>query len=683
MKRCVSMLKMFDAKQKTAREWKLSGPAAVQCILLVIAVINCRVHNLSYRTAVQYWIFQFMVIFLPGLAACLLLRLEFVKDTMVIAMSYALGTMIVVAEYLLLMPAGLPKYSPYAAVITSMAALFICYKKKGTVKWKQDDRDWGICILFLSVVLIIGFFVVSLVNTMPNETGGTGYYADWLFWAGNNISFTKGFPPQNFRVVGQVFNYHYFSSMIVAQMNLITGIDLEALTFYFSPLLPAVLLVFSGYALFCMMLKRRRFRILAMVLLFLTGGTTVTYAEHIYICPFGFDYGYAYGMLAVMTLVFIVKQEDLRIKEVLLSALLIAMTTGCKGPIGMVILMGFGIAAFMFLVKRQWKRGLVCGFIWLFSFAAVYFFFISSRNIGTSVGRAQLFVGIKEAFYQSQWVQDIFRTLSEKYNLPNIILVLITLWLYVYRANKAAVILLLTAIAFCVAGGIKKKTTPVLPSLIGICAWGIFLVLSIIQSGSSQMYFLMAIIPFAVLAGLYAIENIPASRRKIQNVLLAAVVAMACMGFYAWQEVIALKVKEGILCVNQALEPEFYSKYYVSRNDYEAYEWIKENTKEDVVVAVDYFYDKEGRPQEMAAGVFSERFVWNDGKYSNDSEVKRRRQVVEDLVTGDAEALRTMEEEGVSYFMQTLSVNPDFHMEPEGGECVFENKSFRVYKLNR
>ena len=75
--------------------------------------------------------------------------------------------------------------------------------------------------------------------------------------------------------------------------------------------------------------------------------------------------------------------------------------------------------------------------------------------------------------------------------------------------------------------------------------------------------------------------------------------------------------------------------------------------------------------------------MWNDGKYSNDSEVKRRRQVVEDLVTGDAEALRTMEEEGVSYFMQTLSVNPDFHMEPEGGECVFENKSFRVYKLNR
>ncbi len=675
------MLKMFAAKREITREWRLFGPAAVQCILLSLAVINCGAHNLPYRTAVQYWVFQFMVIFLPGLAAFLLMRPGFAKDITVLAMSYALGAMIVVAEYLLLMPAGLSKYSPHAAVITSLAALMICYKKRGAVKRERDGRDWGICILFLSVVLIIGFLVVSLVNTMPKETGGTGYYVDWLFWAGNNISFTKGFPPQNFRVVGQNFYYHYFSSMIVAQTNLITGIDLEVLTFYFSPFLPAVLLVFSGYALFCTMLKRRRFRVLAMVLLFLTGGTTVTYAEHIYICPFGFDYGYAYGMLSVMALVCILRREEFQIKETLLSALLIAMTTGCKGPIGMVILMGFGIAAFVFLVKRQWKRGFVGGFIWLFSFVAVYFFFLSSRNVGTSAGRAQLFVGIREAFYQSQWIQDIFCVLSEKYNLPDGILVLPTLWLYVYRANKAAVILLLTAIVFCVAGGIKKKADPVLLSLIGICVWGIFLVLSIIQSGSSQMYFLMATIPFAALAGLYAIENIPASRKKHQNVLLAAVVASACMGFCTWQKVIAPKVEEGILCVSRALDQTFYSKYYVSLDDYEAYEWIKENTKEDAIVAVDCFYDKEGRPQEMTAGVFSERFVWNDGKYSNSSEVKRRRQVVEELITGDAEALRTMEEEGVSYFMQTLSVNPDFHMEPEDGECVFENQSFRVYGL--
>lgn len=673
------MLKICAAK---FREWGLTGFVIVQGILLVMLVMICAVHNLSYWTAVEYWIFQFVGIFLPGLAAVLLMKVNFENDILVFALSYALGIVILIIEYFLLMPAGLSKYALYAAVITGSAALFFCYKKRMSVKWGQDSRDWVICILFLILVLIVDFFVVSLVNTMPNETGGTGYYVDWLFWAGNNISFTKGFPVQNFRVVGEPFYYHYFSSIVVSQTNLITGIDLNILTFYFSPVLPAILLVFSGYVLFLSLLKRRGLRVLAMILLFFTGGTTVTYAEHIYICPFGFDYGYAYGMLAVMVLIYIIKREDFCIKEVFLSALLIAMTTGFKGPIGMVILMGFGVAAFVFLIRKHWRKGFIYGFIWFFSFVMVYFFFISGRGIGTSVERARLFVGLRDAFYQSQWMQDIFGSLTEKYDLPNKALILLTLWLYIYRADKAAVILLLTAVACCVGAGIKKKTDTVLLSLIAICIWGIFLVLTIIQSGSSQMYFLMAVIPFAVLAGLYAIENIPSVFVKFRAIMLVIVLGAACMGIYTWQKVILPKAKEGVMCVNQMLDKAFYSKYYVSGSDYEAYRWIRENTEEDAIVAVDYFYDEDEQPQEMAAGVFSERFVWNDGKYSKSKEVLSRRRVVEKFLEGSTQALQVMKKEGVVYFIQTLSVNPDFYMSLDDMECVFQNERFRVYKLS-
>lgn len=672
---------MIEILAGKLKEKKGSGLFIVQCIILLMAVLTCSVHGLSYWIALKYWLFQMLGVFLPGLAVLLLLKLNFEKSILILVLSYAFGTIILLLEYFLLMPAGLSDYSPYAAIPLSLVSLFICYKKGGNLKWEHDRGDWVICILFLLLVLLIDFFVVSLVNSMPNETGGTGYYIDWLYWAGNNISFTKRFPVQNYRVVGEVFRYHYFSSIVVAQTYFITGINLEILTFYFSFFLPAVLLVFSSYAFFSSLLGKKKFRVAAMILLFFTEGTTVTFADHIYMNPFGLDYGLSYGMLAIMVLITMIREEKFSGRRVLLSALLLAMATGCKGPVALVVLMGFGVTALVLLIGGYWKKGITYGLIWLFSFGMIYLFFVSGGNINVSAERAQLFVGIKEAFYQSEWIQNIYQSLVERYHMPDKILILPTIWLYVYRANKAAVILLLIAVAACIVKWKKKKADLILLSLVAICAWGIFLMVSIIQSGGSQVYFMMAAIPFAISAGLYVMENIPREYGKMQVVLWLVVGIAAGSGMNTWRNMILPKAREGILCVNRMLDRDDYSRYYVSYSDYEAYEWIRENTEEQAVIAVDCFQDVKKQPQEMAAGVFSERFIWNDGMYSKSEEVLRRKKVVKKFLARDKKALQMMKEEGVAYFVQTLSVNPDFHMDSDVAECIFSNRSFKVYQF--
>ena len=58
-------------------------------------------------------------------------------------------------------------------------------------------------------------------------------------------------------------------------------------------------------------------------------------------------------MLSIYELLKLKEQENLSIKEAILSGLLVAMTTGCKGPVGIVVLIGFGIAAVNYIFQKN------------------------------------------------------------------------------------------------------------------------------------------------------------------------------------------------------------------------------------------------------------------------------------------------------------------------------------------
>ena len=95
--------------------------------------------------------------------------------------------------------------------------------------------------------------------------------------------------------------------------------------------------------------------------------------------------------------------------------------------------------------------------------------------------------------------------------------------------------------------------------------------------------------------------------------------------------------------------------------------------------ALDIFeYDKMRK--EVMLGVFSERFIWNDGQYSSESERNRRRKLAVDALKGDEAALQEMKKEKVKYLIQTLSQNPDDVI--EGLDIVYEKGGYRVYSLD-
>ena len=235
-------------------------------------------------------------------------------------------------------------------------------------------------MIFILLIFLLDLFSVSFVNTIPGEINGNGYYVDWLFWTGNNLSFTKGFPPQDYRLCGEIFNYHYFSSIIIAQSNFVTGIDTVVLSFYFSFMIPAVLLATVSYTFFSSVLKKREYIVLAMIISLFAEDSSLTFIWHIYFCPFGYDYGYIFGMLSVYVLSELVKKRDTGVRMISLSAILISMTTGCKGPVGIVILMGFGAVSLYYILQKQYKKGILLGAVWLGAFLLTLCFYFRRRH---------------------------------------------------------------------------------------------------------------------------------------------------------------------------------------------------------------------------------------------------------------------------------------------------------------
>lgn len=248
---------------------------------------------------------------------------------------------------------------------------------------------------------------------------------------------------------------------------------------------------------------------------------------------------------------------------------------------------------------------------------------------------------------------------------------------------KAAVLLFIVGILYLLYAWVHKHIDLVLLIFCVICPWGMALTITTAQQGGSEMYFMMSVIPYGAAAGFYAIERMHKVKYLYLNMMLSVVVTAMYLNFSSFLYNAYFKSRQGLLCIRNQQEAADFSIYYATNADYEAYEWIKNHTDKEAIIAADYLFDANNQTQQMVAGVFSERYIWNDGKYSvNTPEIERRKGIIERLLNGDGSAARELKENGVTYFMQNLLVNPDFNLEEEYGTCVFENPGFRVYKLD-
>ena len=62
------------------------------------------------------------------------------------------------------------------------------------------------------------------------------------------------------------------------------------------------------------------------------------------------------------------------------------------------------------------------------------------------------------------------------------------------------------------------------------------------------------------------------------------------------------------------------------------------------------------------------------------AEIGRREKIISLMYNNDVEALKQLEEEGVDYIVQTVSITPQFVANMNYLELVAESKNIRVYR---
>ena len=541
----------------------------------------------------------------------------------------------------------------------------------------QNSGSWCVIVVF-ALLLLICFFVVSFANLLPNEiqNGGTAvYYVDWLFWIGNNISMEKSFPVYDYRLYGTSFNYHYFSSIFLAYSSMVTDIDPTILGFYYSPLIPVFLMTAFSYLLISSLVKNKYLKIIALICILFTEGTTITYVWHILFCPFGYDYGYAFGMASVLYLIYF-NREEFSISFLILTIISIALCTGSKGPVSVVILIAFGIDALSKLLMKN-NKGFLYGILWLASFVVIYFVFVKGDY--TAISAQKLFIGdLKNAFLNNRFEMSIYYNLINRFPFLNkYILAAITSVIYIFQSNPSAITLFVVGTIHFLRNLVKKSYDIINLEILSITVWGILLTLISYQQGGSQMYFVMSTIPFSITLGFQSLEKINKRNKKM---LAGFVICIGfLMGFYNWNKIINNRIEYSLNYYEKKTMP--FTNFSLTKEEYEAYKWLSDHSETNAIVAVDTF-NSHGFDSRMTAGVFTERYIWNDGKYSSEiDELERRNDIVNRIMNGDYKALYALKDEGVDFFVDIIdekqidSINASIDL-----ECVYKNQQVVIYE---
>lgn len=220
--------------------------------------------------------------------------------------------------------------------------------------------------------------------------------------------------------------------------------------------------------------------------------------------------------------------------------------------------------------------------------------------------------------------------------------------------------------------------------IFGMILWRI-----IKADGSSEMYYGMAaFIPLYYFA-LLVIMNMRQrtqihSSKKIKNTMKCIILMATVIGTYRFM----FLAYSGTGAVRMSLTnlKNYVAIATVDTSDMDGLRWIRDNTSTDALIVSDDAV-MTGEDTNYAYGIVSERQQYLEGSHmlrfgdeNLQAEIGRREKIISLMYNNDVEALKQLEEEGVDYIVQTVSITPQFVANMNYLELVAESKNIRVYR---
>jgi hypothetical protein len=673
--------------------WKIFSVVFAAAYLIILSYYG----DVEPVYVAEYFLGQIVFTLIPGMAFAALISVSRDKIRF-ICLSYFLGIFINIVFYIIVYLIHLQDYLLYVMIAVSALSLIPLYKKRSLFKTlKSDNANAALLSIITAAFLIIILFYTILNNFTPDFTPYTHYYHDSLFNVGNITALYLHLPPQDIRNLGFSFNYHYLYNMFLAIYKNIFGLSSFDLNFKFFAVTQIMLFASSLYIVFSRYIKNVLFTGLAVVLVLLADQYLFA---HVMWAAFGTTFGIA---LCALSLYFFLKytqnMETAKItdKNFWLGSLFFGMACFAKGPFALVLIAGFGVLLLRQIFKKKNIKvmiihGLAAVIILGFSFLVVMLN-VSGFN-GFTKGFATLMTSSGPDYFVwavNNWGAALSPFMIKFITYP-VFLVLN------YTSVVTAFVLLLFALIKWRREDIKKEIF----LFISIAA-GIIMASVITQPGQSNMFFIMADIPFSLLAIVLVLKRYFLSASKTggklpKRILLTAVSALLALNAVLCVKNIVstngtvLKTYPAAGLTDTPVLNETPNADSISYGEYEGLLWLRDNTPKDAVIAGDRYYYTPNEVLNDARyfyySAFSERQFYIEGyEYTNTAE-KNYEAIINDKLStmklvyqNDAAAIQKLKQAGVQYLIRSEYTSASFQLPYEYGDIVFGNNDIVIYKL--
>ncbi len=642
-----------------------------------------------------FFIYLIVWILIPGLLFEHLLLPRRLKMPTRILSGFFIGFIFMATVYFiqsLLQLAGL--VTVIGPVITVIAIMLYFKHGRPSVYNADEKFSWnGVIIFGFNYIVSVLNFQLKYIGAIGNET--TQVYHDYLFHTGNIVSLSRSFPNYDIRVEGLKFYYHYFYELIFAMCKHIFGMD-------------AFRLYLNGNAIICALPFTLALLILGERI---RGGKVATPARRFFyaagtlvscVCimplnvvgvklPFSWANNHFFGNANALGLAFAITvltidvltevwYEKYNTKFLIALYLFAAAATGFKGTTG-ILLVGITWSVFiveLLITKRFHIARLFYAIGMSLGFGITYFLITVGPNSSGSNNRATALT--PEGTIMNGRVGQVLTKLGiDPLSFPVIIIAIVLCAICIigpcvlaftgFTVKKLSVL-------------VKEKTIGDIFDwfAIGIVLMGLIGSLMFTVPGNSQIYFVVAntgIIFYCAMK--YVLDN----PKGIVTYLTY---------FFFGVGTLFLAVDIAYFCYDDIRQNAVYHSEagkrpdLVSKDTMDAYLWLRDNTPEDSLVAVDRISEEtDYRDIFFYCSAFSERQCYLEGyDYSDISEkqIEAMMSMNEKFYSpNSAEARPAMDMVGVDYLMVTTIGHHDYRLSTEKLKLVYRNDEVFIYKF--
>ena len=644
----------------------------------------------------KFLLFQVLAVALPGIAIYKLFNLK-LSPLEGLTLSYAFGIAALCAVYFLFAPFGAMDYIKYGVLALALGSIVVLVLKRGlSLSAKADEGEMRIALIVGAFALAASFITLSAANLDPLLAGARGYFHDTMNGVSLTVSASRSFPMTFLQMSGTEHRYHILYFAYGAIMKLCTNIDAFEVTtkltlITISPLIAA--------AIACLAKKALKSNILtAVACVFAVVIPSGTSAMYLFRDTIGYPFGLAF---AILTVLLFFKAEETSSRKInrchVASLICLLVTTGGKGPLAVTVLFGICFCLLLRLIREKDWSVILKGLLFALPFFACYcLIYVGGDTVSFSV------------LYSAQRTEFAYGIVNSVSPLLYYALCFFYQVITFDPVLTAAIVFII--VYYCV---FKKEHNLLVDFTAGGLIIGYIFVCFFKQTGSSEWYFLLVMIPFAVISLIYILFSLlkKADGKKTKPFIIAMTGCVAAI-LLATSTMDAVKyyygdyppiLKEGILAaarysrfsherlttaheLNTGVSYE-ERPFCVSVPEYEAYIWLRDNTEEDAIIAdsryltCNTFFNGTSF-SERSFYLEGTRFVTMDDTNDNTEEKLRRESTLHFLYDYlDDSMCVLLANEGCDYIIINDYVTPDFSVRGKYGTLVFENSEMKIYKI--